>query len=350
MSFAVSASDAGSSLLPDAVTCNPPSPTQFALGKSTVTCTATDGVGNKGTLSFDVTVVDTRPPGINAPDASFTATDASGVARSDKDVAAYLAKISASDLVSGVTLTTTIPDKLPIGATKIVVRARDAAGNVAQKTVTLTVLEPGKAAPKADFRPPGAVRRATAKGADGVVLLSWSAPAIADLAYVRIEQSIVGKSASKIVYRGTQTSYKATGLRNGVTYRFILVAFDKSNNSSKGVVVSATPKGLLLASPKPGAKVIKPPRLRWAPVATAGYFNVQLYRKGAKILSVWPKAVSFQLASRWSYEKHKFTLKPGVYTWYVWPGVGPRANVRYGDLLGKSSFVVVGKNALAKKT
>ncbi len=338
---------------PEPSTASPGSPEVFGLGKSTVTCTATDAVGNKATKSFDITVVDTTPPAINAPDASFTATDASGVARSDKDVAAYLAGIKASDLVSGVTLTTNTPDKLPIGATKIVVKARDAAGNQSQKTVTLTVLEPGKKAPKPDFTPPGPVRALAAKPVDGAVLLTWTAPAASDLAYVRIERSIVGgpSSSTKIVYRGLGTSFKSTGLRNGVTYRFILVAFDKSNNSSKGVVVSASPKALLLASPKPGAKVAKAPLLRWARVDSASYYNVQLYRKGTKILSAWPKVVRLKLTSRWSYEKRKYTLKPGVYTWYVWPGVGPRANVRYGDLLGKSSFVVVAsKNPLAKKT
>ena len=33
-------------------------------------------------------------------------------------------------------------------------------------------------------------------------------------------------------------------------------------------------------------------------------------------------------------------LGPGTYTWYVWPGRGPRRAGRYGPLLGKSTFVV----------
>ena len=242
-------------------------------------CTATDAVGNVGTLSFDVTVRDTTPPAINAPDASFTATSASGISRSDPAVASYLAGISAKDLVSGVTLTTTTPETLPIGGTKIVVTARDAAGNEARKTVTLTVLEPGKAAPPPDFTPPGPVRRAAAKAGDHVVVLTWALPVHPDLASVRIERSVVGKTGTTAVYRGLGTTFKSTGLRNDVTYRFILVAFDKAGNTSQPVVVSASPKALLLAAPKPGARVVKPPLLRWAPVASARYFNVQLYRK-----------------------------------------------------------------------
>ena len=83
LAFTVSGSDGGLALLPGAITCAPASPATFPLGTTTVTCTATDSVGNVGTLSFNVTVVDTTPPTINAPDASFTATDASGMARSE---------------------------------------------------------------------------------------------------------------------------------------------------------------------------------------------------------------------------------------------------------------------------
>ena len=345
VSFVVTASDGGAPLLPGAI-CTPASPAQFALGKSTVTCEATDGVGNKGTLSFTVTVRDTTAPSINAPDASFTATSAKGISRSDKDLAAYLAGISASDLVSGVTLTTTTPDTLPIGVTKVVVTARDAAGNEARKTVTLTVLEQGKQAPPPDFTPPGPVQRAAAKGGDHTVLLTWALPAATDLASVKITRSAVGKPGTTTVYRGLGTSFKSKGLNNGVAYRFVLVVLDKAGNSSKTVVVSATPKAVLLAAPKPGARVTKPPLLRWVPVPSARYFNVQLYRSGVKILSVWPGAARLQLTSRWSYQKHAFTLKPGVYTWFVWPGLGPRADVRYGELIGKSSFVVTAPKKL----
>ncbi len=120
----------------------------------------------------------------------------------------------------------------------------------------------------------------------------------------------------------------------------MIVALDKAGNTSQSVVVSATPAALLLASPRPGAKVVKPPTLRWAPVRSAQYFNVQLYRGGKKILSAWPTTTRLTLKARWSYDKRKYTLKPGTYTWYVWPGVGPRAAAVYGTLLGKSSFTV----------
>ena len=44
--------------------------------------------------------------------------------------------------------------------------------------------------------------------------------------------------------------------------------------------------------------------LRWAPVRTASYFNVQLYREGVKVLSAWPEVARLQLGKSWTYD-HK---------------------------------------------
>ncbi|MEI7761478.1 MAG: hypothetical protein WCJ67_12070 [Thermoleophilia bacterium] len=172
------------------------------------------------------------------------------------------------------------------------------------------------------------------------MLLKWALPTAKDTASVRIERSVVGKTGKTTVYRGLGSSFRNSGLENGVAYRFVLVAFDRSGNASRSVVVSATPTALLLAAPKPGAVVEEPPFLRWAPVPSASYFNVQLYRNGVKILSTWPTVAHLQLQARWSYKTRSHTLKPGTYTWYIWPGVGARAALVYGPLLGKSSFTV----------
>jgi len=163
--------------------------------------------------------------------------------------------------------------------------------------------------------------------------------------------SVVGEplSGGRLLYKGTSTTFTAKGLRNDVEYRFVLIAFDRAGNSSTSVVVSATPRALLLARPKPSEKVVAPPLLRWTPVAGAAYFNVQLYRGRAKILSSWPNLPRLQLGSAWTYDTRKYRLTPGTYTWYVWPGLGARAEARYGQLLGKSTFVVTAGKA-AKKT
>jgi hypothetical protein len=68
---------------------------------------------------------------------------------------------------------------------------------------------------------------------------------------------------------------------------------------------------------------------------------VQLYRDGQKILTVWPKAHSFRLQASWTYQGRRYTLTPGRYRWYVWPGFGSLSANRYGKLIGSRSFVVL---------
>src|SRR5207247_5231634 len=48
-------------------TCLPASGSSFALGTTTVTCTATDASGNHASKTFKVTVVDTTPPVLTVP-------------------------------------------------------------------------------------------------------------------------------------------------------------------------------------------------------------------------------------------------------------------------------------------
>jgi hypothetical protein len=46
------------------------------------------------------------------------------------------------------------------------------------------------------------------------------------------------------------------------------------------------------------------------------------------------------VAKTWRYLGKTQALRPGRYTWHVWPGLGSREQARYGKLLGSSSFVV----------
>jgi len=49
------------------VTCDPPSGSFFAVGVTSVVCTATDSAGNTNACSFDVTIIDTTAPTIICP-------------------------------------------------------------------------------------------------------------------------------------------------------------------------------------------------------------------------------------------------------------------------------------------
>jgi len=94
-----------------------------------------------------------------------------------------------------------------------------------------------------------------------------------------------------------------------------------------------------LYGPPPGAKVASPPRLAWAPVENATYYNVQVWR-GRRIFSAWPSRPSLRLKRSWIYEGRRYRLTPGRYRWYVWPGFRGRGAKSFGRLLGGSSFVV----------
>jgi hypothetical protein len=95
-----------------------------------------------------------------------------------------------------------------------------------------------------------------------------------------------------------------------------------------------------LISPAAGARIASPPLLRWRPVARASYYNVQVFRGGVKVLSVWPTRTRFQLRARWTFLGRQYRLSAGEYSWYVWPRFGRGAAGRYGNALGKSTFTV----------
>ena len=84
-----------------------------------------------------------------------------------------------------------------------------------------------------------------------------------------------------------------------------------------------------------------PPLLRWRPFRGATYYNVQLYRVGQKVLSRWPTRTRLQLTRTWSFRGTRYRLRPGTYSWFVWPGYGKPAAARYGKILLRGRFVVV---------
>jgi hypothetical protein len=140
------------------------------------------------------------------------------------------------------------------------------------------------------------------------------------------------------VYNGRGTSFTDRGLTNGVEYRYIVRAADADGNESPGVAIAVTPRANRLRVPKDGARLRKPPKLAWLRNGEAAYYNVQVFRGAAKILSTWPSKPTLQLKRRWKYQGRTYTLTPGTYRWYVWPGFGVRAAVDYGELLGSRTF------------
>ena len=121
-----------------APTCTPSSGSTFALGTTTVTCTATDAAGNTASATFTVTVRDTTSPSITAP--------ATVSVISKVPVSVLLGTPTASDLVdTSLTITNDAPALFTIGTTIVTWRATDDSGNSASATQIVVVKTPGAA-------------------------------------------------------------------------------------------------------------------------------------------------------------------------------------------------------------
>jgi hypothetical protein len=349
--------------------CVPSSGATFPIGVTTVTCSVTDSDGNTGTNSFTVTVQDTTPPTLVLP-GNLILTSSTPVSRSSTAITSWLSFVSASDLVDpSVAITHNSPASFPVGVTTVTFTARDDFGNTVTRLRQVSVVAnpiPGAISPNQPIppsvrpdAPPGNVKEVTVKKGNRSIEVSWTPPADSDFSFVQIFRSpgVNGQEVS-LVYKGSASSFKDKGLQHGQQYRYLIKAVDKGGNAAVGVAFVILAERNLLRSPANGARVTRPPLLTWAKDPKADYYNAQLHWQPAgsaaarqeavpsavtprKVLSVWPKRNRLQLKKKWVYEGRRYTLRPGLYTWFVWPGFGKLSAADYGDLLGYSQFVVV---------
>ena len=131
VSFSASAEDDVDG--PVTVSCSPESGSTFPLTETEVECTAEDDAGNGGSTSFTVTVVDTTPPDVTAPQPLIVeCSSLGGTPTSAQQIQDWLASASAEDIVDGpVSVTNDLaPGLCAVGVTKTVnFSATDAAGN-----------------------------------------------------------------------------------------------------------------------------------------------------------------------------------------------------------------------------
>jgi hypothetical protein len=124
--------DAGSSVAGGGavtVTQSPPGP--YGLGTTMVTLTATSATNGTATCTGNVTVVDQTPPVFTSVPGPVTAVEGT---------TPNLGTPTATDLCAGaVTFTNNAPSPFPIGVTTVTWTARDAAGNTATATQTVTI-------------------------------------------------------------------------------------------------------------------------------------------------------------------------------------------------------------------
>jgi len=177
------------------------------------------------------------------------------------------------------------------------------------------------------------------KTGDRVVRLSWPAGASASV----MRTPGTDGATSSVLYEGAGTAFTDREVRNRRQYRYVLTLTDQAGNSASREL-SAKPERKLIA-PARRAIVAAPPLLTWTAVRNARYYNVQLFRNGRKILSVWPRVARYQLHKHWRFHGKRYRLKPAKYRWHVWPGKGSRAANRYGEKIGERSFAVVPRGA-----
>jgi hypothetical protein len=352
---------------PRIVTCVPDRNSTFALGATTVTCSASDGRGNTGTATFKITVVDTTPPTLIPPgDTSVYATSDTGAAAADQGpITRFIFGSHVADIADAhPKVTADNPQFFPVGTTTVHFTATDASGNKATGSAKLTVLPkpapgttPPALPPPTENTPPPNVTGLTGKGGDRRATLKWTNPKVSDFAAVEIERGTNAafsslKATGTVVYHGSGTSYVDKGLTNDVSYRYVVHSLDKNGNKSQGVPINITPHLQLLKTPPDGARLATiPKKFVWTRDPKATYYNFQLFLGGTlllqstaaeprKILSTWTTGPSLNFKNPWKWEGKSYKIAKGTYSWYVWPGYGARADVKYGPLMGSATFQI----------
>jgi hypothetical protein len=303
-------------------------------GSASVSGSCTDGAGNTGSGSiqfpYDATAPTVDGKTDRAPDANGWYNRAVTVSFVGTDPVAGIHICTAPVTYKG-------PDNAKASLSGI---CQDKASNTSQpKAIELSY----------DATPPR-LKRVKAEISGRGISLRWIASKDALSFTVVRRPGLKGKKPSTL-YRGRGRAFTDGRLRARVKYRYTVTAYDQAGNgAAKGLRTQATQTIARPATPtrttpallKPaaGARITSPPTFTWSAVPKATYYNVQLFRDGKKILTVWPRRPSFSLVETWRYAGTSFRLTPGTYRWYVWPGFGPRSANRYGKLVGTRTFVI----------
>jgi hypothetical protein len=170
------------------------------------------------------------------------------------------------------------------------------------------------------------------------IALDWSTSPDSQAEVVRHRKG----AAPVVVYRGPAGAFTDRGLENRRRYRYTVTLIDQAGNRVASTTSTVPTASKLLVPPK-GSRVLAefPPTLIWKPVKKASYYNVQVFRRGTKVLSSWPRDWRYRLKRSWRFGGKRYRFVPGKYCWYVWPGYGKRSKRDYGKRLGRSCFRVI---------
>jgi hypothetical protein len=284
-----------------------------------ITCSATNG-GDETIKSVTIKLDKTMPAVTTVPE---RLPDANGWYNRPLTVA-----FSGTDATSGVASCSSSHYGGPDNSTALVSGScADNAGNAASATLAF----------KYDATAPS-LFAVTAKLGNRSAEVAWRKSTDTQVVEVLRAPGRKGQGET-VVYRGSETGFRDTGLVVGRKYEYRVAGVDEAANRAEHKVDLVATGPLL--SPAPGARVTSPPNLVWTPVKGASHYNLQLIR-GRKVLSAWPARPGFRLRRTWIYNGRRYQLRPGTYRWYVWPGFRRSSASRYGRLLGSSTFVVTG--------
>lgn len=319
------------------VACQPASGTTFPLGETQVSCVATDIEGQESPTETFTVIVQAGPmpakPGISTNVPHLTNHAA---AVFELDVEPGVTAECRLDGPLGAGSFAPCSDTSPLsysglvdGAYLFTVQVTNSIGNVRQASYGWTV----------DRTSPAAVARFAARPGYRRVALSWTKPIDVDYDRVRVwrKRGAAG-SWTRLLDRVTASSFTNTPVTNHVLYRYRIASLDHAGNVSAVRVVTAWPSPI--SRPAYRSVVHRPPLVDWRPVTRASYFNMQVWRDGRKILSVWPRFSQYRLSSSWTYKGKRHMLAGGQVSVYVWAGFGPKAAARYGPLYGRTVFIV----------
>jgi hypothetical protein len=281
----------------------------------------TDGAGNTGsttlTIKYDGTAPTVTPAPERPPDVDGWYNHPVKVSFSGQDGGSGVKECSPPVTYAG-------PDGNPA---KLVGQCRDDVGHLSAPVAFELRYDSTKPA-----RP--AVK---AKRTSGSVTLSWTSPADAVRAEVVRSPGRTGKKPA-VVFTGKGLRLVDRSVQSPTKYWYEVRVYDQAGNVASKTLPVRPSTGIL--APAGGAVLRRAPLVRWAPVRKARFYNVQLWRKGTKLLTTWPEDTRLRLQDAWRFAGRQQRLRNGPYELYVWPAFGTLANPRYGKLVGRVGFVV----------
>jgi hypothetical protein len=224
----------------------------FPVGATTVTYTAKDAAGNSTTCSFNVTVVDTTPPVISGCPGNITVN--TGPGRTTCDQVATWTPPTASDncAVTSFASNKNPGDTFPVGTTTVTYTAKDAAGNPATCSFTVTVVDTTppvigtvSANPKSLWPPNHKMVNVTirAQVTDNCGSATWKIIGVTSNEAVNAKGS--GHTSPDWIITGDHTlqlrAERSGDDKGGRIYSITIQATDASGNTSQKVVTVTVP-------------------------------------------------------------------------------------------------------------